>query len=72
MADTDRQRAEFEAEGRQAVVRLKMPREGRCEIEDLVRGKVEFDWSREQDHVIQRVNGSCLYHLATVIDETRF
>ncbi|MDD4269326.1 MAG: glutamate--tRNA ligase [Pirellulales bacterium] len=59
----------FEAEGRQAVVRLKMPRQGKLVIGDLVRGDVEFDWAREQDHVIQRADGTCLYHLASVVDD---
>ena len=69
MAETPDDEARFEAEGRQAVVRLKMPREGTLVIDDLVRGKVEFDWAREQDHVIQRADGSCLYHLASVVDD---
>ena len=72
MAEDDEQAAKFEAEGRTAVVRLKMPRDGKCQFTDLVRGDVEFDWSREQDHVIQRANGSCLYHLATVVDDVEF
>jgi glutamyl-tRNA synthetase len=49
-----------------------MPREGKLVIRDLVRGPVEFDWAREQDHVIQRTDGTCLYHLATVIDDFAF
>ncbi|MCS7239488.1 MAG: glutamate--tRNA ligase [Thermoguttaceae bacterium] len=69
MAETDADRARFEAEGRRAVVRLKMPREGTLVIEDLVRGRVEFPWSMEQDHVIQRADGTCLYHLASVVDD---
>ncbi len=72
MAETPEQRAAFEAEGRTAVVRLKMPREGTLVIPDLVRGEVRFDWAREQDHVIQRADGTCLYHLATVIDDRDF
>jgi glutamyl-tRNA synthetase len=64
-ADADR----FRAEGRQSVVRLKMPREGSLVIDDAVRGRVEFAWAREQDHVIQRADGSCLYHLASVVDD---
>ena len=59
----------YQAEGRAGVVRLKMPREGVLVIEDAVRGRVEFAWEREQDHVIQRADGSCLYHLATVVDD---
>ncbi|MEX2113473.1 MAG: glutamate--tRNA ligase [Pirellulales bacterium] len=72
MAETADEQAAFEAEGRQAVVRLKMPREGKLVIDDLVRGQVEFDWAREQDHVIQRADGTCLYHLANVVDYRDF
>ncbi len=61
--------ARFEGEGRKGVVRLKMPREGSLVIDDAVRGRVEFAWEREQDHVIQRADGSCLYHLASVVDD---
>lgn len=69
MSESDEQAKQFEAEGRQAVVRLKMPRAGELVLQDLVRGEVKFDWAREQDHVIQRADGSCLYHLATVVDD---
>jgi glutamyl-tRNA synthetase len=72
MAETDVDRARFEADGRSAVVRLKMPREGKLVLDDRVRGKVEFQWAKEQDHVIQRADGSCLYHLATVVDDHDF
>ena len=69
MATTAEDRARFEAEGRKAVVRLKMPREGKLVLNDQIRGQVEFEWAREQDHVIQRADGSCLYHLASVVDD---
>ncbi|MEM6691880.1 MAG: glutamate--tRNA ligase [Planctomycetota bacterium] len=69
MAETDEQAAAYEAEGRPAVIRLKMPREGQCVIDDLVRGEVVVDWSGEQDHVIQRADGTCIYHLASAIDD---
>ncbi len=72
MAESDADRARFESEGRSAVVRLKMPREGKVTIQDRVRGDVVFDWANEQDHVIQRADGSCLYHLATTVDEQDF
>ena len=54
------------------MVRLKMPREGQCTFTDLVRGEVSFEWAGEQDHVIQRADGSCLYHLASSVDDARF
>jgi glutamyl-tRNA synthetase len=69
MAETPEQQSAFEAEGRKAIVRLKMPREGSLVVDDIIRGEVEFEWAREQDHVIQRADGSCLYHLACVVDD---
>lgn len=69
MAKDDASAAKFEAEGRTAVVRLKMPREGECVIDDLIRGEVRVEWASEQDHVVRRADGSCLYHLASVVDD---
>src|SRR5687768_446452 len=72
LAETPEQAEKFEAEGRKGVVRLKMHREGKCIFDDLVRGRCEFDWDKEQDHVIQRADGTCLYHLASVVDDDDF
>src|SRR5437762_854598 len=69
MAETPQQRAKFEAEGRSGAVRLKMPREGACRFTDLIRGQREVAWIGEQDHTIQRADGSCLYNLANVVDD---
>lgn len=69
MAENDEQAAAYEAEGRPEVVRLKMPREGTCRFNDLIRGEVEVEWAREQDQVIQRPDGTVLYHLASVVDD---
>lgn len=69
MAKNASQKKKFEAEGRKAVVRLKMPREGECKFHDHIRGDVEVSWKTEQDHVIQRADGTCLYHLASVVDD---
>jgi len=70
LSDADVER--FKAEGRQGVVRLKMPREGTLIIDDLIRGQVVFAWADEQDHVIQRADGSFIYHLANVVDDEDF
>lgn len=69
MAETPEDEARFEAEGRAVVVRLKMPREGHCRFHDEIRGDMEVAWASEQDHVIQRGDGTCLYHLASVVDD---
>jgi len=65
-------RARFEAEGRRGVVRLAMPREGSLVLHDRVRGDVEFTWAQEQDHVVQRADGTFLYHVANVVDDHDF
>jgi glutamyl-tRNA synthetase len=69
MAESAAERSRFEAEGRKGVVRLKMPREGKCVFNDHVRGRVEVEWTQEADHVIQRADGSALYNLANVVDD---
>jgi glutamyl-tRNA synthetase len=69
MAETPADRAKFEAQGRTAVVRLKMPREGVCEFHDHIRGPMRVEWAGEQDHVVQRADGTCLYNLANVVDD---
>lgn len=69
MAESDAQAARFEAEGRQAAIRLKMPTEGVCRFHDLVRGETEFPWTSQQDVIVQTSDGRCLYNLATVVDD---
>jgi glutamyl-tRNA synthetase len=69
MAETPVQRAKFEAEGRKGVVRLKMGREGDCCFNDHIRGAMRVAWQTEQDHVIQRADGTVLYNLANVVDD---
>jgi glutamyl-tRNA synthetase len=69
MAESASDRARLEAEGRRGVVRLKMPRGGDCRFTDLILGDTGVEWAREQDHVIQRADGSVLYNLANVVDD---
>ncbi len=72
MAESAEDRARFEREGRKPIVRLKMPDTGTLVVDDMVRGKVEFGWALEQDHAIQRADGSCLYHLTSAVDDHDF
>jgi glutamyl-tRNA synthetase len=69
MAETAAERAKFEAQGRKGVVRLKIPRQGACRFHDHIRGDKAIDWVTEQDHVIQRADGTMLYNLANVVDD---
>jgi glutamyl-tRNA synthetase len=67
---TDAERAQFEREGRQPVVRLKVPPEI-IRFNDLIRGEVEFDNALLGDFVIVRANGVPLYHFVVVIDDEK-
>lgn len=55
--------------GEKAAVRFKTPLEGTLQINDIVRGKVEFDLSQLDDFVIARSDGSPTYNLAVVVDD---
>ncbi|HEX9593982.1 MAG TPA: glutamate--tRNA ligase [bacterium] len=68
-AESEAQRQRFAAQGRNGAVRLKMPRDGMCQFTDLVRGSMAVQWIQEPDHVVQRADGTCLYHLANVVDD---
>jgi glutamyl-tRNA synthetase len=69
MAQTPAERARYESQGRKPAVRLMMPHEGACRFQDHIRGAVKVEWVREQDHVIQRADGTVLYNLANVVDD---
>jgi len=69
MAETPAERARFEAMGRKSSIRLKMPRAGSCKFHDHIRGAMDVEWAHEQDIVIQKEDGGCLYNLASVVDD---
>jgi glutamyl-tRNA synthetase len=65
---TPEQRAAFEAEGREPVIRFKMPAKD-WTFTDLVRGEITFDAANVQDFVIVRANGQPLYTLTNPTDD---
>jgi glutamyl-tRNA synthetase len=65
---TDEQRAAYEAEGREPVIRFKMP-ERTYTFNDLVRGEITFDSANVQDYVLVRANGQPLYTLTNPTDD---
>jgi glutamyl-tRNA synthetase len=65
---TDAQKAAFRAEGRQPVLRLKMPDEDLSWI-DLVRGEVRFAAGAVPDFVLVRGNGVPLYPFVNPVDD---
>ncbi|MFB9730784.1 MULTISPECIES: glutamate--tRNA ligase [Ornithinimicrobium] len=62
------QRAAFRAEGREPVLRLRMPDEDITFV-DLVRGEVTFRAGSVPDFVIVRGNGQPLYTLVNPVDD---
>jgi len=55
--------------GEEYTVRMKVPLEGKCVFEDLLRGKIEKDWASIDDQVILKNDGFPTYHLAVVVDD---
>ncbi|NHC44674.1 glutamate--tRNA ligase [Motilibacter aurantiacus] len=65
---TAEQRAAYLAEGRQPVLRLRMP-DTDLAFDDLVRGEVRFAAGSIPDYVIVRADGSPLYPLVNPVDD---
>ena len=65
---TPEQIAAYEAEGREPVIRFKMP-ERTYTFTDLVRGEITFDSANVQDYVLVRANGQPLYTLTNPTDD---
>jgi len=57
------------AAGEPYVVRMKVPEEGVCEFEDMLRGKIEIDWQQVDMQVLMKADGMPTYHLANVVDD---
>jgi glutamyl-tRNA synthetase len=60
--------AVFRSEGRQSVIRMRMP-DGQTTFIDQIRGEVSFDHKFVPDFVLVRGDGSPLYTLAVAVDD---
>ena len=60
--------AAYKAQGREAVVRMRMP-DGSTTFTDEIRGEVTFDHKFVPDFVLVRADGSPLYTLAVAVDD---
>lgn len=65
---TDEQKAAYRAEGREPVLRMRMPDED-ITFNDTVRGEVTFKAGSTPDYVIMRANGQPLYTLTNPVDD---
>ncbi|QEP07042.1 glutamate--tRNA ligase [Glutamicibacter sp. ZJUTW] len=65
---TGEQKAAFKAEGREPVLRVRMP-DHDITFNDLVRGEITFKAGSVPDYVVVRANGKPLYTLVNPIDD---
>lgn len=68
---TAAQQADFAAQGKPWVLRFLIPRDRKVQLDDHIRGHVEWDGALLPDPVIQRADGSPLYNFATVVDDAQ-
>ncbi len=65
---TDEQ-AKRDAGGAPYVIRMRVPVDGRCEIQDMLRGPVELDWALVDAQILLKSDGMPTYHLANIVDD---
>ncbi len=66
---TDADRAKLDAEGVSHVIRMKIPTEGKCVVQDTLRGEIEFEYAVVDMQVLMKSDGLPTYHLANVVDD---
>jgi len=66
---TQKQIADYEAQGIRPVVRLAVPLEGTTEFDDLLRGHIVVNNSQLDDQVLLKSDGYPTYSLAVVVDD---
>ena len=61
--------ARRQQEGWPYVVRMHVPSDGVCVVEDMLRGRIEVDWVQVDAQVLLKSDGMPTYHLANVVDD---
>jgi glutamyl-tRNA synthetase len=56
-------------QGEGHVVRFRVPDDGTTAFDDVIRGHVSFENANLEDFVIQRSNGTPMFHLANAVDD---
>lgn len=64
-----KQVAEQEEKGLEHVIRLKVPKKGICEFDDLVFGSVKIPYKSIDDQILIKRNGLPTYHFGVVVDD---
>ncbi|MGV7118340.1 glutamate--tRNA ligase [Paenibacillus kyungheensis] len=66
---TDEQRAAFEAEGRVASIRFRVPENKTFTFDDIVKGEISFTTEDTGDFVIVKKDGIPTYNFAVAVDD---
>jgi glutamyl-tRNA synthetase len=66
---SDNEVASRMAKGESYVIRMKVPREGTCNFNDMLRGEISIDWAQIDYQVLLKADGMPTYHLANVVDD---
>jgi len=66
---TAEEEKDLQAEGRNAVIRIRVPDQGQTVVDDVVRGKVSFENIDLDDFIIVKSNGIPTYNFASVVDD---
>ena len=48
---------------------MKVPREGQCKFNDMLRGEISIDWAQIDMQILLKADGMPTYHLANVVDD---
>jgi len=51
------------------TIRMKVPEQGACVFNDLLRGRIEIEWKSVDMQVLMKSDGFPTYHLANVVDD---
>ncbi|XID75139.1 glutamate--tRNA ligase [Alkanindiges sp. WGS2144] len=57
------------AAGEPHVIRMKIPEDGICQIDDMLRGVIEIPWQQVDMQILLKTDGLPTYHLANVVDD---
>ena len=56
-------------EGREHVIRMRVPTDGDCVVHDRLRGDIRIPWAQVDMQVLMKADGLPTYHLANVVDD---
>ncbi|MBU4129056.1 glutamate--tRNA ligase, partial [bacterium] len=66
---TEEQKREYIRQGRKPALRLRSPSTGKTILDDLIRGKIEFENRLLDDFVLLKSDGVPTYNFACIIDD---